>query len=211
MGRRAGIAAAILALGTLGIAAIVLSRPGLPSQPVASVPAMLSEPAGIPGAKLELAPGGLGQVRFGLEPEPVISLLSQLLGEPVDDRLLPCDSDDDLVRFVRWGNLSAAFADGRFSGYIIGIYYPGDSPELPLATAEGVALRATARELAEAYGDRLEWTGQEESGFGEPVDAFGIDGYDVDNRTPTGLGGYVEGGIDDGQVITFNAGQPCGA
>jgi hypothetical protein len=209
--RRAGVAAGLVAMGALAVAALVLSRPGgLPSQPAASVPALLSEPAGVPGAGLVLAPDGLGPVSFGDDAEMVIARLTELLGAPVADGPEPCESESDQIRWVRWGNLGTAYPDGRFGGYIIGIYYPPDSPELRVETDEGVALRASAGELEAAYGARLSWTSQEESGFGTPVDAFGIDGFNLDDPTPTGLGGFLEGGIDEGQVITFNAGQPCG-
>jgi hypothetical protein len=209
--RRALLAAGVVAVVALAVAALALGRPsGLSSQPAASVPALLSEPAGVPGAGLVLAPDGLGPVSFGEDAETVIGRLTELLGAPVADGPQPCESETDQVRWVRWGNLGTAYPDGRFGGYIIGIYYPPDSPELRVETAEGVALRATATELEAAYGDRLSWTSQEESGFGQPVDGFGIDGFTLDDPAPTGLGGFLEGGIDEGQVITFNAGQPCG-
>jgi hypothetical protein len=209
--RRTWIVATVVALSAVIAATIVLSRPGgLPSQPASSVPALLSEPAGVPGAGLVLAPDGLGPVTFGDDAETVVSHLTELLGAPVEDGPQPCESEAEQVRWVRWGNLSAAFADGRFSGYVIGIYYRADSPELRVETAEGIALGATTDELVAAYGDRLSWNSLEESGFEDPVDGFGIDGWDVDDPLPIGIGGFVEGGIEDGRVITFNGGQPCG-
>ena len=88
---------------------------------------------------------------------------------------------------------------------------PRSGPELQVKTAKGAALRAKAAELTSIYGSRLGWYGKETSGFSAPLDVFGIDGFDVRNPTPTGLGGYVEGGPDKGQVITFFAGRPCGS
>jgi hypothetical protein len=203
--------AVLLGAGLAAVIALALAQPaGLPSRSVASVPALLSEPAGVPGANLVLAPDGLGPVTFGEAEEAVVAQLTELLGGPVEDGPQPCESAEDVVRWVRWGNLSAAFPDGQFGGYIIGIYFRQDSPELPIETAEGVGLRATADQLVAAYGDRLAWNAQEESGFAEPAEGFGIDGFSVDDPSPTGLGGFVEGGREEGQVITFFAGQPCG-
>jgi hypothetical protein len=203
------IAAVLIAV--VAVAGIVLAQPrGLASRPVSSVPALLSEPAGVPGAGLVLAPNGLGAVSFG-EPEPsAMTKLIAMLGAPAEDGPQPCSSETDVVRWVRWGNLSVAFPDGSFGGYISGIYFPPDSPELQIKTVEGAALRMNGDELSAIYGDRLAWTGQEESGFGQPVDAFGIDGFDVNHPKPTGIGGFVEGGRQSGQVITIFAGQPCG-
>jgi hypothetical protein len=152
----------------------------------------------------------LGAVRFGEPQVTAIDTLTRLLGAPVDDAPEPCRSGTDIVRWVRWGNLSAAFPNGRFGGYVIGIYFPPDSPELQVKTADGAALRAKAAELSRIYGSRLGWYGQETTGFSAPIDAFGIDGFNVNQPVATGLGGYVEGGRDKGQVITFVAGRPCG-
>jgi hypothetical protein len=209
----AGLAvAAVLVVGAAVVASVILvARPaGLPTRAVASVPALLSEPAGVLGAGLTLAPDGLGAVNFGEDENAAFAALEELLGEPVEDGPQPCQSEEDTVRFVRWGNLSVAFPDGRFGGYIIGLYYRPDSPELRVSTEEGVTLGASVSSLLSAYGDRLDWTAQEESGFAEPADGFGIDGYSTDAPSATGIGGYVEGGREEGRVITFFAGQPCG-
>jgi hypothetical protein len=202
---------AVLLIAGAVVAALVLAQPrDLASRPVSSVPALLSEPAGVPGAGLVLAADGLGAVRFGQPEAAAVATLTRLLGAPVEDASQPCNSKTDVVRWVRWGNLSAAFPGGRFGGYVIGIYFPPDSPELQVKTSQGVTLRAKAGELSSIYGSRLGWYGQETSGFSAPLDVFGIDGFDVRNPMPTGLGGYVEGGRETGQVITFFAGRPCG-
>jgi hypothetical protein len=203
--------AAILAVGAaLGAVFLTLRPPGLPTRAVATIPALLSEPAGVLGAGLTLAPDGVGAVDFGEEEDAAYAELEELLGEPVEDIPQPCWSEEDTVRFVRWGNLSVAFPDARFGGYIIGLYYRHDSPELRVATEEGVSLGASAADLLSTYGDRLQWTAPEETGFAEPAEGFGIDGYSPDTPSATGIGGYVEGGREDGRVITFIAGQPCG-
>jgi hypothetical protein len=209
MGPRRYVPLAILVVvAGLMVGAAMLTRPtGLASRPVSSVPELLSEPAGVPGAGLVLAPDGLGPVAFGQVEDGVLTKLTEMLGDPVEDSTEPCAGRP--VRWVRWGSLTAYFADGQFGGYLSGIYFPPDSPELIIKTAEKVGLRATVRELAAAYGDRFDWFDQPPSGFGIAVDAFGIDGFDVGSPTPTGLGGYVEGGREEGHVITFLAGQPC--
>ena len=186
----------------------LLPRDGLASHPVGSVPELLSEPAGIPGAGLTLEADGLGAVALGDPEADVMATLNELLGDPVEDSTEDCGSDDGVVRWVRWANLTVALQDGGFTGYISGIYFPPDSPEMPIKTTDGVGLRATVGELTAMYGDRLAWLGQQ-NGFGNPVDAFGIDGFDPNHLTPTGLGGYVEGGRENGRVITFIGGQPC--
>jgi hypothetical protein len=205
------VAMALLVAAVALVIGFAIARPGgLPSRAVSSVPALLSEPAGIPGSDLILAANGLGLVTFGEGEDEVMAALTESLGPPVEDAPQPCDSETDLVRWVRWGSLSVAFPDGRFGGYVTGIYFPPDSPELPIQTEAGVGLHVTVDQLTAAYGDRLAWYGQEETGFENPIDAFGIDGYDVEHPTPTGLGGYVEGGREAGVVITFLAGQSCG-
>lgn len=199
--------AILVAIAGLVVGAGMLIRPpGLASRPV-SVPELLSEPAGVPGAGLVLAPDGLGPVAFGQPEEGVLTRLIEMLGDPVDDSAAPCG--DRPGRWVRWGGLTAYFADGTFHGYLSGIYFPPDSPELMIGTTDGVGLRATAGELTATYGDRLEWFDQPATDFGNPVDPFGIDGFDVASPAPTGLGGYVQGGREEGRVITFLAGQPC--
>lgn len=206
------LAPAIVVIAAIVVvaAAVVLTPPGLPSEPVSSVPALLSEAAGLPGAGLTLEPDGLGPVAFGEEEGAVVDELSDLLGSPVEDGPQPCDSETDLVRYVRWGDLTIALPDGRFAGYIIGVYVPPDSPALQVETAEGIAAGDPASELVAAYGDRFAWTTPEDTGFGEPVEGFGIDGYTADAPATTGIGGFVEGGREDGRVITIIAGQPCG-
>jgi Tol biopolymer transport system component len=209
MRRPALAAAVIVATCAVVVALFVLwPRGGLSSHPVSSVPQLLSEPAGIPGAGLVLAPDGLGPVTFGDKEADAVAKLVALLGDPVEDSTEDCGSDGGGVRWVRWANLTVALQDGWFNGYISGIYFPPDSPEMMIKTVDGVGLRATVDELHSTYGDRFAWVGHEES-FGSPVDAFGIDGFDVGQPMPTGLGGYVEGGREEGRVITFLAGQPC--
>jgi hypothetical protein len=206
------LAPAIIAVALLGvvIAAVILAPSGLPSRPVSSVPALLSEPVGILGAGLTLAPNGVGAVEFGTQEDAAVEALTELLGSPVDDEPQPCDSEDDLVRHVRWGNLVIALPEGVFTGYVITIYVPPDSPPLQVETAEGLAAGDEVADLVTAYGDRLEWTTLEDMGFPEPADGFGIDGYLLDEPSATGLGGFVEGGREEGQVVTIVAGQPCG-
>ncbi len=207
-----------LAIGLVVIAAaaavlaFMLLRPsGLDSRPVDSVPPLLSEPAGVPGAGLVLAPSGLGPVTFGDAADEVLAKLTELLGDPVEDAPQPCPSDEHPVRWVRWGNLTISLPDGRFAGYVSGIYFPPDSPELLIKTTEGVGPHATGQEMVDAYGDRFAWLRQQASDFGDPLEVFGIDGYDPDHPGATGLGGLVEGGREDGRVITVLGGQPCGA
>jgi hypothetical protein len=209
---RAVVGVAAVAVIALGVAAaVLLTRPvGLPSRALESVPALLSEPAGILGAGITLAPDGLGAVQFGADEASTVEILTDLLGAPVEEGPQPCDSQADTVHFVQWGNLSVSFPDGRFSGWIIGVYVPPDRPQLRVETPEGIEVGASRDELLAHYGDRVSFVGHEDSGFGDPVEVFGIDGYSPDEQTPTGIGGFVELDGEESRVITLIAGQPCG-
>jgi len=205
---RGALAIGVVIAAALGLTFVLWPRAGLSSRPVSSIPELLSEPAGVPGAGLVLAPDGLGPVTFGETEADVLAKLNELLGDPVEDSTDDCGSAGGKVRWVRWANLTIALQDGRFNGYISGIYFPPDSPEMMIRTVDGVGLHATVDELLATYGDRFAWVGQE-NGFGSPVDSFGLDGFDVGHLTAIGLGGYIEGGREKGSVITFLAGQPC--
>jgi hypothetical protein len=209
--RGLAVVAGLVVVGLATAIAFVLTRPqGLPSSAVASVPPLLSAPAGVLGEGITLAPDGLGAVAFGAGEEETIAVLGELLGDPVEDGPQPCSSETDLVRYVRWSTLTAAFPDGVFTGWIAGVYVPPDSAPLRIATAEGVALGGPVADLLAAYGDRITWTQTEDMGLGEPVLGFGLDGYSPDAPSAEGIGGFVEGTETDGRVITFTAGQPCG-
>jgi hypothetical protein len=204
------VAAAIL-IGLVGVGALVLflaGPRGLPSQSVGSVPTLLAEPAGTLGAGLVLAADGLGPVTFGEAGDAVVATLTKSLGTPTEDELQPC-SGGDQVRWVRWGNLTVSVQDGLFTGFISAIYIPPGSVEVRIPTEEGVGLGASVDDLVAAYGDRLDWFDQTANGYTTPLVSFGIDGFDIAHPDRTGLGGYVEGGPEEGRVITFLAGQPC--
>ena len=204
------VAALALAVVVMAVLLVLWPRGGLPSRPVSSVPELLSEPAGVPGEGLVLAADGLGPVTFGQAADEVIATLTELLGDPVEDGPQSCPAEGREVRWVRWGNLSITFSDGFFAGHLSGVYFPPDGPELAIETEEGIGLRATTAELMAAYADRVAWLGPEEGGFGEPLERYGIDGFDTANPAPTGLGGLFEGSREAGRVITIMGGQLCG-
>lgn len=204
------VAALVLTVAAVAVLFVLWPRGGLASHPVSSVPELLSEPAGVPGAGLVLAADGLGPATFGQSQDEVIATLAELLGDPVEDGPQSCPAEGREVRWVRWGSLSVTFSDGLFSGYLTGVYFRPDSPELAIETAEGIGLRATAAELTSTYGDRLAWLGPEEGGFGEPIERYGIDGFDTANPSPVGFGGLFEGSREAGRVITITGGQLCG-
>jgi hypothetical protein len=206
------IAGSAAVLGA-AIVAFVLTRPaGLPSRSVESVPALLSEPAGLlgPAEGIVLAPDGIGAVAYGTDEDAALATLTELLGSPVEDAMQPCSSETDLVRHVRWGNLGLAFPGGRFGGWIASVFVPPDSNPLALVTIEGVELGAPVADLQRVYGDRLTWAEPEDTGFENPAFGFGIDDYSPDAPLPEGIGGYIEGPEGDEQVVTFIGGQPCG-
>lgn len=109
--------------------------------------------------------GGLGDVRFGVDPEGVISYLKKRLGEPDSDSGY-IDSYSEFgscpgsrVRGVQWGDLLLLFgdestvADGRLH-FFSWKYGPvtGSRAEPPgLATEAGITLGSSVAELRRLY------------------------------------------------------------
>lgn len=153
-----------------------------------------------------LTPDGFGPATFGEPIESVLADVSELLSSPVEDIDQPCREDEG--RWIRWGNLSALARESTFVGFIVGIYFRQDSPAIGVRTEEGLVLGATGRDLQDRYGDRLQFS--EPVGGFEDGDArsFGVDGYVLGTSTQ-GLGGYLEGDIDTGKVVTIVGGDLC--
>jgi hypothetical protein len=214
--RRLAVAAVGFALAvTVGFGLRAVLDTGFPTADVPLPTALPSVGEAAPSAgpdegvrELVIAADGLFGVKFGEPADAVIPHLTQTLGEATEDATQPCESEEDIVRVVRWENLALGFRDGSFTGYTTDIYsFPGAS-ELPLRSEDGLALRVGTRQLAATFGDRIEF-GEPEGvdAFPEPITPFGIDGYAV-GEDAEGIGGFVEGG-QAGQVIIIMAGRPC--
>jgi hypothetical protein len=158
--------------------------------------------------EIVLSANGVGPVSYGDSAEAVFEQLSDLFGSPVEDADQPCTEGGDPGRFLRWGNLLTMSDGDRFRSFIYGLYFPGDAPPIQARTAEGLTLGMSGTELREIYGDRVD--------FGEPLAGFesgrarrfSIDGYAFE-EADGGLGGYLEGDVDTGTVVTLVGGSLC--
>lgn len=116
-------------------------------------------------ADLKLWAGGIGEVRFGVDPEGVIAYMKKRLGEPDEDSGY-IDSYSSFgscpgtrVRGVRWGDLVLLFGDestvvdGRL--HFFSWSYGPKSGSVPtpagLKTESGITLGSTVAELRQAH------------------------------------------------------------
>ena len=173
----------------------------------------VTTPAALPSSttlpplpEVELSEQGFGFVSFGQPADTVLAKVSELFGAPVEDVDQPCGGEAG--RWTRWGNLSALSREGAFVGFIAGIYYPEDAPPIGVRTEEGLSLGASARELLDLYGDRVAFSEPEEGFEDSEVRSFGINGYLL-GQSSEGIGGYLEGDLETGTVITIVGGDLC--
>jgi hypothetical protein len=111
------------------------------------------------GGTARLGPDGVGSVRFGLVQNRAIARLSALLGAP-SSRGVNTACGPRYAEF-EWGNLIAEFRSKRFTAYRYRRGgYPLTTPGSPrpngrsgprLATATGITLGSTLRQLRAAY------------------------------------------------------------
>lgn len=181
---------------------VLFSDDGFVTTPVA-LPGSTTLP---PLPEVELSERGFGFVSFGQPSDTVLTEVSELFGAPVEDVDQPCG--DEAGRWTRWGNLSALSREGAFVGFIAGIYYPEDAPPIGVRTAEGLSLGASAQELLELYRGRVVFSDPEEGFEGSEVRSFGINGYRL-GQSSEGIGGYLEGDLESGTVITIVGGDLC--
>jgi hypothetical protein len=111
------------------------------------------------GRPVRVTPNGVGSVRFGLAQDRAIARLRTLFGAPSSRGINKgCGSR---YTEVEWGNLIAEFRSKRFTGYRYRRGgYPLTTPGSPrrsgrsdprLATATGITLGSTLRQLRAAY------------------------------------------------------------
>lgn len=107
-----------------------------------------------PAATIVLRPDGLDLVDFGDPKDPVISVLSTVLGT-IDETGVGCELGGPGTTTARWEELRVEFApDGTLRAYNLRPP-PGTSPVLDLRTEAGIGLGSTVAELQAAYGPRL--------------------------------------------------------
>lgn len=125
-----------------------------------------------PLVDLDLAPDGLGDVAFGLDPDTVVADISARVGGPDHDTdWIPAESNiygscpGQRMRAIGWGSLVTIFIDdgeselgGWFFTYTYGYDYSLnmggiDSRDLALMTPAGLSLGSTVAELTAAYPD----------------------------------------------------------
>jgi hypothetical protein len=114
------------------------------------------------GATARLTTHGIGGVHLGASKAQTVADLSRLFGPPTQRFASPACGPTDTE--VAWGHLYVEFQRGTFSGYrymtgsfdASGVYPrpPGDVRP-GLATASGVTLGATLRQLRHTYGRLL--------------------------------------------------------
>jgi hypothetical protein len=161
-----------------------------------------------PLPELLLRADGIGSIDFGVSPDEVHAVLSEQLGPPVEDTNQPCVEDGEPGRWVRWGNLTTISHELAFRAYVYGIYYPQDAAPIAARTDDGLGLGLTAAEAIEIFGDRFEFLDPGLTFEEGEVWAFGIDGYQFEQSTE-GIGGYIEGDQEAGQVVTIVGGHLC--
>ena len=159
-------------------------------------------------AALVLRDDGLGDARFGAEPESVISYVTSIIGRPTADsgwadpfQFGTCPGSE--VRTVAWGDLTLYFGDesvvaeGRrhFFTWTLGPAFGAAIDPAGMVTDAAVGVGATVAALRVAYPDvRL-----------EPDETLGPYFVVTDELT-----GTLTGLDDTDTVRSFSGGIPCG-
>lgn len=197
----------------------------LPTSPTTTVPATLaplttststsstsstsSTTSTVPGVSdLLLWNGGLGDVRFGVEPEGVISYMKKRLGEPDSDSGY-VDSYSQFgacpgtrVRGVRWGDLLLLFgdestvADGRlhFYSWKYGPMTASVVRPAGLKTQKGVTLGTSVADLKKMHPEAMVFSDE----------IYGA-GFEIE-RT---LSGALSSAANSGKVMILYGGITC--
>ena len=163
----------------------------------------------VPGLELVLRSDGIGDARFGVEPDGVIGYVKAILGAPDRDtgwidsfsEFGSCPGTE--VRAVEWANLRLLFGDqsdfntGRrhFYGWQYGP--PVDSKIGPLgpATDGGITVGSTVRDIVKVYPD-VEIYNDEIFGPGFEIEAT--------------LTGTLSDDAPSGLVLALYGGTACG-
>ena len=127
-----------------------------------AAPSTSGTTAAAPGAAaaIQLRADGLGGFAFGAAESEVLPALAEALGHAdSDDALPPGACSGGATRSVTWGDLNVLIGpDQGGTATLYGWTYGTDDPPAApaLATAEGVGIGATRRQLEAAYGGRVE-------------------------------------------------------
>jgi hypothetical protein len=163
-----------------------------------------------------LTPQGIGEVRFGTDPDTTIAQLTELFGDPDEDSdwvdsfsvFGTCPGTE--VRVVRWQSLQAFFTDGatewspegirHFFHYSQSVPVEPDAPVISITTEEEIRLGSTVAELEGAYGDDVIIVDDPVFGSTWQVDPPGADF----------IGGHLTGTTQEDVVTAINGGIGCG-
>ncbi|MEY4224226.1 MAG: hypothetical protein RIS33_1160 [Actinomycetota bacterium] len=163
----------------------------------------------VPGLELVLRSDGIGDARFGVEPDGVIGYVKAILGAPDRDtgwtdsfsEFGTCPGTE--VRAVEWANLRLLFGDesdfnsGRRHFYAWQYGPPIDSEIGPLgpATDGGITVGSTVRDIVKVYPD-VEIYNDEIFGPGFEIEAT--------------LTGTLSDDAPNGLVLALYGGTACG-
>jgi hypothetical protein len=163
----------------------------------------------VEGAELFLRSDGLGNIRFGVEPDGVVDYVSSLLGDPDSDtgyidsfsEFGTCPGTE--VRGVRWGDLLLLFGDESDFDSERRHFYQwqfGPQTESPLRpngplTDGGIGLGSTVADIRAVYPD---------------VEIFDDEIFGPGFELEPLLWGTLTGSGDSGRVIALVGGTPCG-
>ncbi len=170
-----------------------------------------------PLATLQLSADGLGDVRFGLDPEGVIADVSALYGEPDHDSGWILSQPNiygscpgEIMRAIGWGSLVTLFIDdgnsglgGWFYAWTYGYDYSENSGgvdprDMGLETSLGIGLGSTVADLRESLGPGLDISGD------EILDVWAFSAADAGYR------GLLSGREDDDTVTLIESITGCG-
>ncbi len=160
------------------------------------------------GAALVLRNDGIGDARFGTDPDEVIAYISGVVGAPVQDSgwvdaiSRTCRGTE--VRFVTWGDLTLAFGDDSdvSSGrrhFVSWSFGPAAEPlaaPAGMATAEGISIGSSVVDIGRAYPTASLFEGDELSTASAQI--------------ADGLFAFLTGTSDSGVVTAMLGGQGCG-
>lgn len=181
------------------------------TEPVASTTTSINSTTTtlVPGLELVLRSDGIGDARFGVEPDGVIGYVTAILGAPDRDtgwieslsEFGSCPGTE--VRAVEWANLRLLFGDqsdfntGRrhFYGWQYGPPIDSEIGPLGPATDGGITVGSTVREIVRVYPD-VEIYNDEIVGPGFEIEAT--------------LSGTLSDDAPNGLVLALYGGTACG-
>lgn len=168
--------------------------------------------------RVVLDQAGLGLAQFGDGPSDVVEALSSRYGTPEEDsNWVPAQGGNfgicpgEVVRRVRWGQVSVLFTDGATGYGAAGsrhlfsywVSAQGDDPGAELGhgpqTAEGIGVGSTVADVRAAYGSAEDY----EDEIGGPRLLIAGDGE-------RDLLLYVSDLTDSGVIESLSAGEGCG-